>query len=176
MSLTWLDWVFIAILALCVLLGAMRGLIREGLGLVVWVVALLTARAFCIQVGELFVDYIDNPSVRVVVGFVLVTFVVVILGGLCIRLLNAMVEWVGMGSFNRLLGALFGAAKGSAVLALIGVVIPLTPFAQMEAWQGSQLRPMVASLQQVIVDQYQRLQERQSPLEEPRQDRSVPVT
>lgn len=159
MTLTWLDWIFVAILALCVLMGMVRGLIREGLGLVVWIVALLVARAFCVQVGEFFHDSITNPVIRMVVGFVIVAFVVFILGGFCIKLLNALVSWVGMGSFNRLLGGVFGAIKGLVVLAVIGIVIPATPFANVPAWQQSVFRPSVTSLQGVLYQQYRQLEQ-----------------
>jgi len=159
MTLTWLDWIFVAILALCVLMGMVRGLIREGLGLVVWIIALLVARAFCVQVGEFFHDSITNPVIRMVVGFVIVAFVVFILGGFCIKLLNALVSWVGMGSFNRLLGGVFGAIKGLVVLAVIGIVIPVTPFADIPAWQQSVFRPNVVSLQGVLYQQYRQLEQ-----------------
>lgn len=162
MILTWLDWGFIAILAVCVLMGMVRGLIREGLGLVVWIVALLTARAFCVQVGELFSAYIENPVLRMVVGFVLVAFAIVVVGGACIRALNAMVDWAGMGSFNRLLGGVFGAAKGCVILGVIGIILPQTPFDQLPEWQNSILRPKVTTLQGILYEQYEHLKQQGS--------------
>lgn len=157
MTFTWLDWGFVAILAMCVLMGVARGLVREGLGLLVWIVALMVAKAFCVEAGNLVNGYvhIDNPLVRTIAGFVLVAFAVVVAGGFATRFLNAIVSWAGMGSFNRVLGGLFGAAKGAAIVALLGVVVPLTPVAQTPAWQDSALRPQVQMLKDQIQARYQ---------------------
>lgn len=46
MLATWVDWVFVAALALAVGAGFVRGLVREALGLASWIVALLAARTF----------------------------------------------------------------------------------------------------------------------------------
>lgn len=162
MTFTWLDWGFVAILAMCVLMGVVRGLIREGLGLVVWIVALLVARAFCVETGALLTDYIENALLRTVVGFVIVAFGVIVAGGLCMRFLNAVVSWAGMGSFNRVLGGVFGAVKGAVIIALIGVLIPLTPVAETPAWQQAALRPTVSLLQAEIATRYQQLKQGQS--------------
>ena len=43
MALTWIDAVFLAVLALSMLAGFVRGFVREALGLAAWVVALMVA-------------------------------------------------------------------------------------------------------------------------------------
>lgn len=75
--------------------------------------------------------------------------------GFVIRLLNAAVEWVGMGFFNRLAGAVFGLARGAAILVIVTVVIGLTPLAQLQAWQQAQLRPSFESLREWALVQLQ---------------------
>ena len=65
-------------------------------------------------------------------------------------MLKSMIDWAGMGSFNHLLGALFGALKAAAILTLLSVIMPMTPFGQMKGWQQSQLRPMIAQAQSVM--------------------------
>ena len=123
MTLTWLDYAFLLVLTISMLAGFMRGLIREALGLGAWIVALLAARVFAKPLGEMLEPYISHPDARLVLGFVLVIFVVVMVCGFVIRLLNAAVEWVGMGFFNRVAGACFGLARGAAILVIATVVI-----------------------------------------------------
>ncbi|MDR5903076.1 CvpA family protein [Halomonas icarae] len=146
MTLTWLDWIFIALLAVTGITGLLRGLVREALGLGAWVVALLAARMFAQPVADLLAGVIDSPDGRLVLAFVLVILGVVLVCGIIIRLLQAAVEWVGMGLVNRLLGAAFGMAKGAAILVLVTIVIGLTPLARLEAWQGAVLRPHLEQL------------------------------
>lgn len=153
MSLTWLDWVFLAVLAISMMAGFTRGLVREGLGLAAWIIALLAARVFAEPVADLFSGLIDNADGRLVLSFVLVIFVVIILCGVVIRMVHAAVEWVGMGFFNRMAGTLFGALRGAAILVLATVLITLTPLVQLQAWQEAQLRPSFEQLRDWAVSQ-----------------------
>ncbi|MDR5858309.1 CvpA family protein [Halomonas eurihalina] len=146
MALTWLDWLCIAVLAVTTLTGLFRGLIREALGLASWIVALLAARWFSEPVADLFAGLIESPDGRLVLAFVLVVFVVILACGLIIRLMHAVVEWVGMGLFNRVAGAAFGLVKGAAVLVLATILIGLTPLSQLQAWQQAELRPELERL------------------------------
>ncbi|MFC3283779.1 CvpA family protein [Litchfieldella rifensis] len=153
MSLTWLDWLFLAVLAMSMMAGFTRGLIREGLGLAAWIVALLAARIFAEPVADMFSGLIDNPDGRLVLAFVLVIFVVIMLCGIVIRLVHAAVEWVGMGFFNRVAGTLFGALRGAAILVLATILISLTPLSQLQAWQDAELRPTFEQLRDWAVSQ-----------------------
>lgn len=146
MALTWIDALFLAVLALSTLAGFARGLIREALGLAAWVVALLVARVLAEPVADLLADFIDNADARLVLAFVLVIFAVILLCGIVIRLVHAAIVWVGMGFLNRLAGAAFGAARGAAILVVVTVMITLTPLVELEAWQEATLRPTFEQL------------------------------
>ena len=155
MALTWLDWLFIALLAVTGITGLLRGLVREALGLAAWIVALLAARVLAQPLADLLAGVIDSPDGRLVLAFVLVILGVVLACGIVIRLLQAAVEWVGMGLVNRLLGAAFGVAKGAAVLVLVTIVIGLTPLARLEAWHGAVTRPHLEQLRDWAVSQFE---------------------
>ncbi|GKW49531.1 CvpA family protein [Halomonas sp. NCCP-2165] len=155
MALTWLDWAFLAVLAVTMLTGFMRGLVREALGLGAWILALLVARFLAEPVAGLLSGLIDSADGRLVLAFILVILGVVIASGIVIRLLHAAVEWVGMGFFNRLMGAAFGTLKGGAILVLVTILISLTPLAQLEAWQQAELRPTFEVLRDWAVTQFE---------------------
>lgn len=157
MSWTWIDWAFAIILGFSILSGFVRGFIREGLGLAAWIIALLAGRALAEPASALLINYIDSQQIRLVVGFILVVFVVLLLAGLAIRLLHAMIEWVGMGFFNRLLGAVFGLLRGGLILILVVAVVGLTPVREAPEWQQSTLLPMVEQGRDLAISQYQQL-------------------
>ena len=146
MALTWIDWLFVAVLVVTGLTGFLRGLIREALGLAAWIIALLAARLLAEPVADLLSGVIDNADGRLVLAFVLVIFAVILLCGIVIRVVHAAVEWVGMGLLNRVTGAAFGMAKGAAILVLATILINLTPLAQLQAWQDAELRPAFEQL------------------------------
>ncbi|MFC0269226.1 CvpA family protein [Kushneria aurantia] len=157
MSWTWIDWAFAILLGFSILTGLARGFIREGLGLAAWIVALLAARALAEPAGDLFEHYIGSAQIRLVAGFALVVIAVLIAARLVIRVVHAMIEWAGMGFFNRLLGALFGALRGALVLILLVAVVGLTPLRQSPAWQQSQLIPRVEQGRDLLIARYQQL-------------------
>ncbi|MDR5867004.1 CvpA family protein [Halomonas koreensis] len=145
-GLTWLDWAFVAVLAVTGIAGLVRGLVREALGLAVWVAALLAARWLAAPLADRLDGLIDSPDGRLVLAFVLVVLGVILAGGVIIRVIHAAVEWVGMGLFNRVAGAAFGLAKGGAILVVATLVIGLTPLEQLQAWQRAALRPACVQL------------------------------
>jgi len=147
MTLTWIDWIFVAVLVVTGLAGFLRGLVREALGLAAWIIALLAARFLAPPVAELLSGVIDSADGRLVLAFVLVIFAVILLCGIVIRMVHAAVEWVGMGLLNRVTGTAFGMAKGTAILILATILLSLTPLVQLQAWQESTLRPTFERLQ-----------------------------
>ncbi|MCM5703539.1 CvpA family protein [Larsenimonas salina] len=155
MTWTWVDWAFAGVLVLSVLNGLARGFIREGLGFLAWGGALFAARFFAGPAGEVFQSYIASPEVRLAVGFVLVVFVVIVASGMIIRVLDSVVEWVGMGRFNRLLGGCVGFLKGGAIVILVASVVGLTPWRHAPAWQDSQLRPSVAKARDTVMQHWE---------------------
>lgn len=159
MALTWIDWLLIGLLTFTSAVGLVRGLVREALGLVVWVVALLAARMLAQPLADLLAGMIESADARLLVAFIVVIFAVMLLGGLVIRLIHAVVEWAGMGVFNRVAGAAFGAAKGAAIAVLAAVVIGLTPLAQLEAWQKAETRPYIERLRDWAVTRFEAWEE-----------------
>lgn len=150
MALTGFDWCFIAIAGFCVLMGLRRGLIHEGLGLLVWAVAFWAANRYCSLLAPRLPDMFSSEELRLIVAFAALVLGCVVVGGVAVRMLKSMIDWAGMGSFNHLLGALFGALKAAAILSLLNVVIPMTPFGQVKGWQQSQLRPIVTQIQTLL--------------------------
>ncbi|GEN29283.1 hypothetical protein HVA01_29290 [Halovibrio variabilis] len=153
MALTWIDAVFLAVLALSMLAGFVRGFVREALGLAAWVVALMVARVLAEPVADLMSGFIDSFDARLVLAFVLVIFAVILLCGIVIRLVHAAVEWVGMGLLNRVAGAAFGIARGAVILLVATVLITLTPLAELQAWQEAELRPTFIQLRDWAISQ-----------------------
>ncbi|TVU73640.1 CvpA family protein [Cobetia crustatorum] len=153
-DLVWIDWLCLGLIGISILLGLMRGLLSEALGLAGWLVALVAARQFGAEAGGLFEEIILSPGIRTAVGFVLVVIGTVLLWGLMLRLLERLVQAVGMGGFNRLLGGVFGALRASVILVLITAVVGLTPLRDSADWQAAQFRPMLEQLRDWSLARY----------------------
>jgi membrane protein required for colicin V production len=135
----WVDYVIIAILALSAVIGLARGLIREVLSLVIWVVAVLVAWTFYSPLADQLTPWLSTPSVRIGVAFVILVFVVLILGAILGQLLTTLVDKTGLTGTDRLLGVVFGAARGALLVAVLVYLAALTPMPEDPWWKESRL-------------------------------------
>jgi len=98
--------------------------------------------------------WIEIPSARVIVAFVGVFVLVLIVGGLCTYLLGKLVVSTGLSGTDRLVGALFGALRGLAIVIVAVIIARFTPFPGDPWWQQSRLLPEFERLATWAVDQF----------------------
>jgi membrane protein required for colicin V production len=132
-----LDWIFCAVLLLSVLLGAWRGLVFEVLSLLSWLVALIAARYFAIDMALLLPMQGSSDGLRYAAGFVLVFVAVLLVGSLIAVVSKKLMTSVGLRPVDRVLGALFGSLRGGLLLLLATAVVHATPLKSTAAWQES---------------------------------------
>ena len=138
-ALNWLDWVIVAVIAGSALVSLIRGFIREALSLAVWFLAIWLAFYYVEEMQLLLVGHIDLPSARTAVAFSGIFLIVLALGGLVTFLISKLVESTGLSSTDRLLGMLFGAVRGIALVVLFVMIAGLTPMPKDPWWQQSAL-------------------------------------
>ena len=115
-----LDIILLSVIALGVVLGFLRGALKQLASLLGLVVGLLAARALYASVAErVFSHVTDNPSVAQLLSFVAIWLAVPLLFWLAAALLTKMMEAVSLGWLNRLLGAALGAAKYALCISLL---------------------------------------------------------
>ncbi len=137
MSLAVLDWVFVAVLLLSLLVGAWRGLVFELISLATWVVAFGLAQWLAADVAQKLPMSGAGESVRYAAGFGLTFVVAVFLGGLVAVLVKKLITVVGLAPFDRVLGAVFGLTRGLVILLALAVVVAMTPLKTATWWQES---------------------------------------
>ena len=142
--LTVVDYVAIAILLGSMLLGMLRGLVRELFNLVGWVVAFFVARAFGPALAHwLPANLPGGEMTQGALGFLLVLVAVVFGAGIVSALVGRMTDLIGLRPADRGLGMLFGIVRGMLLLMLLMVAAKLTALPQQPVWQQSLARPWV---------------------------------
>jgi len=132
-----LDWIFVAVLVLSMLLGAWRGLVYELLSLVSWVAAFLLARWFAPDVASRLPISGGSEVLRYVAGFLLVFVATVMIGALLAVVARKLLATVGLRPVDRMLGAIFGASRGLLLLLLASALVSISPLRDSEAWRES---------------------------------------
>ena len=135
--MTIFDYLVLFVLATSVLISTMRGLIKEILSLVSWVVAFLLAQWLALDAARHLPMSGANEPVRYAAGFLLVFVAVVVIGGLVAVVVKKLTAAVGLSPVDRTLGALFGVLRGVLLLLLATVVVQMTPIKDSSVWRES---------------------------------------
>jgi membrane protein required for colicin V production len=125
-----LDWIFLAVLLLSLLLGAWRGLVFEVISVVSWLAAFVLAQWLAPDVALKLPMGGASESVRYVTSFVLVFIGAVFAGGLVAALIKKLVAAVGLSPVDRVL-------RGLVMLLAATVVVGMTPLKSNASWQSS---------------------------------------
>ncbi|MBT8420612.1 MAG: CvpA family protein, partial [Gammaproteobacteria bacterium] len=84
--------------------------------------------------------WISTPSVRLIIGFLTLFIVTLLLTALVNHLVGQLVVKTGLTSTDRMLGVIFGAARGIVIVAIcVLLAIAFTPLPGDPWWQESLL-------------------------------------
>ncbi|WP_126455985.1 CvpA family protein [Sulfuriflexus mobilis] len=133
----WVDYGILIILALSALISVMRGFVREALSLAAWVAAFWVAFTFHQHLATVFTNFIDAPSIRLIAAFTLLFVVTLIICALVNNLVAQLVKKTGLSGTDRMLGVLFGIARGAVVVAILVLLAGLTPIPADPWWKES---------------------------------------
>jgi membrane protein required for colicin V production len=143
------DIVILVAVAISCFAGAARGLIREAMSLVVWVMAGFFAAAFDERAAPWFSGVISSPPLRMVAGFALMFIVGVFLGGMITNMVSKMTSAMGLGGADSALGMLFGLIRG-VLLAMVVVVVTLRVDTFRDWYANSMLVPYLLGLAEYL--------------------------
>ena len=148
-TLTAVDWVIIVVLAVSTLLSLWRGFVREALSLAGWVAAFLVANLFVDQMASLLAGTIDNITGRYVAAYAILFVATLIMATFATYVAGQLVKATGLSVLDRLLGTVFGFARGIIIiLVCVFVLRQLVPPPDLLWLDQSALMPHVDMLGQ----------------------------
>ncbi|MEX0963429.1 MAG: CvpA family protein [Pseudohongiellaceae bacterium] len=140
MAFNQVDIVILVITVLSSMFGLWRGLIKEVLSLLTWIAALLLARIYSEPFAGLMTGMIENDGIRYVTAFALLFVTVMMLGTFLNFLMSKLLSVTGLKMADRLLGAVFGVARG-VIIVLVILFVASMFVSETQLWQQSQLIP-----------------------------------
>jgi membrane protein required for colicin V production len=150
MDIGWLDWTLWAVLAFSVVLGALRGLVREVISLAAWVLAFVWAQIHTETVAAWLPAGVSIPVVRLAAGFALIFIGVVVAGALLAWLLGRFLQAVGLRPIDRILGAGFGLARGAVLLLGLTLVVVSLGIQAQPVWAASETALLLTEALQAL--------------------------
>lgn len=148
------DFIILGLIILSVIISISRGFIREALSLTTWLIAAYLAFTLSSGLGEKLSGVISSSSIRMVVAFLAIFLSIVIIGAFLSFFLSKLISISGLGLIDRILGILFGAARGILLVALLVLMIQGTAFTDRDWWKSSQLipefKPITSAMEELI--------------------------
>jgi len=142
-----LDICIVLVVAVSSIFGLWRGFVRETLSLLAWIAAIVVARLYSPHLAPLFSAITDNETARYVLAFAVLCFVTLLLGALINHFMTRLISLAGLQMTDRLLGALFGVARGVLIVA-VAVYFAAEFYSDRIWWAESRTLPYV----QVVID------------------------
>lgn len=148
--MTSFDYAVLAIIGLSMLLSMMRGFVREVLSLAGWVAAFFVAKIYTLELVPLLPQSIPTESLRYLAAFLMLFLATLLVCSLLTIALSQIFKKIGLGWLDRILGAVFGVARGVLILGVLVFLAGLTSLPQDVRWRNAMfsapLEAMVNSL------------------------------
>lgn len=152
--MTSFDYLILTILAASTIMGLIRGLLKELLSLIAYVVAFTAAIWWGPTASGWLSSLVENSLVRSAVSYAAVFIIALLLFGLLNMTLSALIEHSGLGVADHGFGAVFGLLRGMVFSLLLVILAGYTELPKEPWWQEARLSgaavQSVQSLKQFI--------------------------
>jgi membrane protein required for colicin V production len=144
--MTLFDYAVLVIVGASMVLSVTRGFAREVIALTGWVGAFIAANTLSATVSGWLAASIEDESIRMVSAFLLVFFAALLAASLAGIGFGRLLRTAGLGIEDRLLGGLFGFARGLLIIMVLVLLAGLTGLPRQPAWNNAVLSPPLEAL------------------------------
>jgi len=135
------DIVIAAAVVISVLVGFLRGFVKEAVSIAALLIAVWASLNFGDDFGALSGGWLGSAELQVWFGRALVFIVIVIAGGLLSWVIAKLVRLSILSGTDRALGMLFGFVRGAVLAGVFAVGGQYAEFDKSAWWQRSMLMP-----------------------------------
>lgn len=148
--MTIFDYLVLFVLICSIVISTLRGLVKEILSLLSWIVAFVVANAYGESLAELLPDMLPGSTTRLIVGFIALFIGVRILMGLLTMALNEVVKATGLTLVDRGLGGLFGLARGLVIVLAAVLLCGMTAIPEQSFWKEALFSPLAETAARTV--------------------------
>lgn len=149
--MTIFDYLVLFVLICSIVISTLRGLVKEILSLLSWIVAFVVANAYGESLAELLPDMLPGSTTRLIVGFIALFVGVRILMGLLTMALNEVVKATGLTLVDRGLGGLFGLARGLVIVLAAVLLCGMTAIPEQSFWKEALFSPLAETAARTVI-------------------------
>jgi membrane protein required for colicin V production len=145
------DYLVLFVLICSIVISTLRGLVKEILSLLSWIVAFVVANAYGEELAALLPDMLPGNTTRLIVGFIALFIGVRILMGLLTMALNEVVKATGLTLVDRGLGGLFGLARGLVIVLAAVLLCGMTAIPEQNFWKEALFSPLAETTARTVI-------------------------
>jgi membrane protein required for colicin V production len=139
--MTGADVAILLVLLGSMVVGLLRGFVREAASLAFWIVAIWAAWRFGPIIEPHLGGLLADPNISPWVGRLVVLVMVLVVGWIVGMLLGYFTGRLGLGPLDRVIGVLFGVVRGVVLVGLMVIGAELLHLNHEEWWNRSKLVP-----------------------------------
>ncbi|HRE30652.1 MAG TPA: CvpA family protein [Candidatus Berkiella sp.] len=139
------DIIISGLIIVSILIGIVRGFIKELISLITWIVAIVLATMFTSELAE-HMTFTKTPYIRLLCAFLLIFVGVVFVGAIFNYFIGTFVRKTPFSVADRVLGSIFGLFRGVVLLVILVLLGGLTFLPKESWWQTSYFIPRVQVL------------------------------
>ncbi len=147
------DWAIIVILTISTLMSLRRGFLKEALSLGTWIAAFVIARQFHAPMDQLLETQIIDSLMRSIAAFAALFVCTLLVGAVLGFLLGALIDATGLSSTDRVLGMVFGFARGTLIVTVVIGLLNVTPLVNDTWYTKSTFVPHFETVAQWALEQ-----------------------
>lgn len=141
MDLNYFDIAIVVIILITALIGFMRGLVWMGIFLTTWTAAIVLAIKFKDDIAQILPIKLSSEIAQTGLAALSIFLGVLIAGAIINFLLYKLINAIGLGTFDRILGTGLGISLGAFSITLLTMLLSLTELPSQEMWQKSKFIP-----------------------------------
>ncbi len=137
--LNWLDYVLLSIGLISLIIGIIRGLAREVISVLTWIVAFAVSVFFADTLALALGKFIKSTDVAQLTSFILLFVLVLIIGGLINYIVGRVIDHSGLSFTNRMGGLIFGLLRAALIILFIVFIITNTALQEKDFFKHSKV-------------------------------------
>lgn len=141
MDFNFIDIIIAVIILITALIGFMRGLVWMAIFIATWTAAIIFAIKYQESVAAMLPIKLSSDLMQKGLAALLIFLAVLIIGALVSYLMNKIVRAIGLGTFDRILGAGLGILLGAFAVTLMIMLSTVTELPNQEIWTESKFIP-----------------------------------
>jgi membrane protein required for colicin V production len=147
---TLFDYLVIFVLVCSVVISTLRGLVKEILSLLSWVISFVVANAYGQDLARLLPDMIPGSTTRLIVAFIALFIGARLLMMLLSMAIDAAIKASGLSLADRGLGGLFGLGRGLVIVLAAVLLCGMTAIPKQPFWKEAVLSPLAETAARTV--------------------------